>query len=103
MKFLLSQRCKRLTFLAIGTMLTGATWAQLSTESIVVDGDTRTFLQYLPTNFSPLGYTLGGFDESALRLEMGFMANQITFGLGWQFQIGQQSISRQQGCESSDE
>ena len=53
MKFLLSQRCKRLTFLAIGTMLTGATWAQLSTESIVVDGDTRTFLQYLPTNFSP--------------------------------------------------
>ena len=50
-----------------------------------------------------LGYTLGGFDESALRLEMGFIANQITFGLGWQFQIGQQSISRQQGCESSDE
>ena len=53
MKFLFSQRVKRLTFLAIGTMLTGATWAQLSTESIVVDGDTRTFLQYLPTNFSP--------------------------------------------------
>ena len=53
MKFLLSQRCKLFTFLAIGTMLTGATWAQLSTESIVVDGDTRTFLQYLPTNFSP--------------------------------------------------
>ena len=50
---LLCRRGKLLTLLAIGTMFTGETWAQLTTESIVVNGDTRTFLQYLPTNFSP--------------------------------------------------
>tara|TARA_X000000950_G_scaffold196658_1_gene236745 strand:+ start:152 stop:856 length:705 start_codon:yes stop_codon:yes gene_type:complete len=52
-----------------------------------------------------LGLTLGDdFDETALRLEMGYnLLNQITFGLGWQFQIGQRSISLQQGRESSDE
>ena len=50
---LLSQRGKLLTLLSIGTMFTGETWTQLTTESIVVNGDTRTFLQYLPTNFSP--------------------------------------------------
>ena len=52
-----------------------------------------------------LGLTLGDdFDETALRLEMGYnVLNQITFGLGWQFQFGQRLISLQQGRESSDE
>ena len=52
MKSLLIRRGQVFTLLAVGTMLTGETWAQLTTESIVVNGDTRTFLQYLPTNFS---------------------------------------------------
>ena len=53
MKSLLIRRGQVFTLFAVGTMLTGETWAQLTTESIVVNGDTRTFLQYLPTNFSP--------------------------------------------------
>ena len=52
MKSLLIRRGQLFTLLSIGTMLTGETWAQLTTESIVVNGDIRTFLQYLPTNFS---------------------------------------------------
>lgn len=52
-----------------------------------------------------MGFRLGNdIDEMALRLEMGYnVLNQITFGLGWQFQSGQRSIARQQGRERSDE
>ena len=66
----------------------------------VIDGD---FVRVIPG--AAIGFAVGDdIDRRALRLEMGYNAlNQITFGLGWQFQSGQRSNSRQQVREPSDE